>query len=132
MNHNRHTPILDYSLIHILGDKLIGAPDDSRLYSSLGIAYAGLGQKKEAIEAGEKAVELLPISKEAYRGTYRMEDLARIYVMVGEHEQALERIELLLSIPGMLSTNLLQLDPVWKPLENNPKFIELLETYSEN
>ena len=61
-----------------------------------------------------------------------MEDLARIYVMIGEHEKALERIELLLSIPGNLSPYLLQLDPIWKPLENNPKFIELLETYSEN
>ena len=61
-----------------------------------------------------------------------MEELARIYVMTGELDEALERIELLLSIPGILSTNLLQLDPIWKPLENNPKFIELLETYSEN
>lgn len=61
-----------------------------------------------------------------------MEDLARIYVMVGEHEKALEKIELLLSIPGHLSTNLLQLDPIWGPLEDNPKFIALLETYSEN
>jgi uncharacterized protein YfaT (DUF1175 family) len=51
---------------------------------------------------------------------------------VGEHEKALEQIELQLSIPCILSPNLLQFDPVWKPLENNPRFIELLETYSEN
>jgi TolB-like protein/tetratricopeptide (TPR) repeat protein len=113
-------------------DKLITAPDDSRLYSALGIAYAGLGMKKEAIEAGEKAVELLPVSKEAFRGTNRVEDLARIYVMTGEYEKALEQIKLLLSIPGMLSANLLRLDPVWEPLANNPEFIKLLETYSEN
>ena len=61
-----------------------------------------------------------------------MMNLARIYVMVGEHEVALLLIVLLLSNPGVLSTGLLQIEPIWKPLENNPEFIELLETYSEN
>jgi TolB-like protein/Tfp pilus assembly protein PilF len=114
----------------MLENRILRTPDDSRLYSSLGIAYAGLGRKKEAIEAGEKAVELLPISKEAWSGTDRMEDLARIYVMTREYEKAVERIELLLSIPGMLSSNLLQLDPVWKPLWDHPDFIRLIEKYS--
>jgi hypothetical protein len=91
-----------------------------------------LGQKKEAIEAGEKAVELLPISKEAMGGTVRMEGLARIYVMVGEYEKALEKLDFLLSIPGRLSTNLLKLDPVWKPLWDHPEFIRLLEKYDVN
>ena len=116
----------------VLEDKIIITPDDSRLYSSLGIAYAGLGHKKEAIEAGEKAVEMLPISKEAYRGTYRVEDLARIYIMTGEYEKALKEIKLLLSVPGRLSINLLQLDPIWKQLKNNLEFNKLLETYPEN
>jgi serine/threonine-protein kinase len=116
----------------VLEDKIKITPDDSRLYSSLGIAYAGLGHKKEAIEAGEKAVEMLPLSKEAYRGTCRVEDLARIYVMTGEYEKAIKEIKLLLSVPGRLSVSLLQLDPIWKPLKNNPEFIKLLETYSEN
>jgi tetratricopeptide (TPR) repeat protein len=115
-----------------LESKLIDYPEDSRLYSSLGIAYAGLRQKDKAINAGKKAVELLPISKEAWRGVYRAGDLAQIYVMVGEYEAALEQIDLLLSIPGHLSTKLLQLDPVWKPLWNHPEFKKLLETYSED
>ena len=115
-----------------LESKLIDYPEDSRLHSSLGIAYAGLGQKEKAINAGKKAVELLPISKEAWRGVYRAGDLAQIYVMVGEYEAALKQIELLLSIPGHLSTKLLQLDPIWKPLWNHPEFKRLIEIYSEN
>ncbi len=115
----------------MLEDKISGSPDDPRLYSSLGIAFAGLGRKKEAIEAGKKAVELLPLRRDANGGTFRVEDLARIYVMVGEHEKALERIELLLSIPADLSTNLLQLDPAWKPLWDHPEFIRLIEKYAE-
>ena len=47
-----------------------------------------LGLKDKAIEAGKKAVELMPVSKEAYRGTFRVADLARIYVMLGEYDAA--------------------------------------------
>ncbi|GAF94012.1 unnamed protein product, partial [marine sediment metagenome] len=86
----------------------------------------------KAINAGNKAVELLPVSKEAWRGVYRASDLAQIYAMVGEYEAALEQIELLLSIPGHLSTKLLQLDPTWKILWNHPEFKRLIETYNDD
>jgi tetratricopeptide (TPR) repeat protein len=115
----------------MLENKLIGLPDDPWLYSPLGIAFAGLGRKKEAIEAGEKAVELLPISKDALAGANRIKDLARIYVMTGEYEKALERIEFLLSNPGVMSANLMQLEPTWKPLWDHPEFIRLIEKYAE-
>ena len=116
----------------VLETRILDYPDDSRLYGSLGICYAGLGQKDQALQSGEKAVELLPISKEAWRGVHRLGELARIYVMVGEYESALEQLDLLLSIPGILSAKLLQLDPIWKPLWNHPEFIQLMEKYSEN
>jgi serine/threonine-protein kinase len=105
-----------------LESKILINPDDPRLYSAIGITYAGLGQKEKAIKAGKKAVDMMPINKEAYRGTYRVEDLARIYVMVGKYDKALEQIKLLLTIPSGLSVKLLLLDPIWKPLWNLPEF----------
>ena len=105
-------------------------PDDSRLYSSLGLVYAGLGRKEDAIRAGKKGVELLPISKEAWRGAYRLEDLAVIYTKVGELDLAIDHLETLLSIPGDLSVNLIRLDPKWDPLRDHPRFIALLEKFS--
>jgi tetratricopeptide (TPR) repeat protein len=106
---------------------ILKTPEDSRLFSALGIAYAGLGQKGKAIEAGAKAVVLLPISKDAYFGVYRIEDLARIYVMVGDYEKALVQIKLLLSHPSLLSVKMLQLDPVWKPLREMPEFKKIIK-----
>jgi serine/threonine-protein kinase len=103
-------------------------PDDPRLYSAAGIAYAGLGQKEKAISAGEKALEMMPINKEAYRGACRAEDLARIYVMVGKYDEALEQIKILLSIPSELSVKLLLLDPVWKPLWDMAEFKKISGT----
>ncbi|HCU18919.1 MAG TPA: hypothetical protein DF818_06535 [Bacteroidales bacterium] len=102
-------------------------PDDSRLHSALGITFAGLGLKGKAIEEGAKAVELLPMNKDTYFGVYRIEDLARIYVMVGEYDKALEQIKFLLSHPGPLSVKMLQLDPVWKPLREMPEFKKIIK-----
>jgi len=101
-------------------------PNDSRLHSALGIAYAGLGRKELAIQEGQRAVELLPISREAWRGYYRAWDLARIYAMVGEHDAAVELLEHLLSIPGNLTAAWLRIDPTWDPLRGHPRFQRLV------
>jgi hypothetical protein len=92
--------------------------------------YAGLGFKDKAISAGEKAVSMLPVSKEAYKGPFLVEDLAMIYVMVGKYDEAIRQIKYLLSIPGLLSTKILELDPRWAPLRNRPEFKKMMESYS--
>jgi TolB-like protein/Tfp pilus assembly protein PilF len=109
-----------------LESRIVKAPEDHRLYSALGIAYAGLGQKGKAIENGAKAVEMLPMNKDAYFGVYRIEDMARILVMTGDYNKALEQIKFLLSHPGPLSVKILELDPDWKPLRELPEFKKII------
>jgi len=111
----------------ILESKVQECPEDSRLHSSLGITLAGLGRKEDAIREGKLAVELLPVSKEAYRGVCRVNDLARIYAMAGEYDVAVDKIKYLLSIPGEMSIPLIRLDPAWDPLRNHPRFKKLIE-----
>jgi tetratricopeptide (TPR) repeat protein len=113
-----------------LEKRIINFPEDQRLYSSLGIAYAGLGLDKMAISFGTKAIKLLPVSKEAFRGPFLVEDLALIYVMVGKYDEAIRQIKNLLSIPGLLSPKILELDPRWAPLRNLPEFKKMMENYS--
>jgi serine/threonine-protein kinase len=105
------------------------APEDSRLYGALGTAYAGLGRVEDAIRAGERGVDLLPVRKDAWHGLYRVEELARIFTMVGRHDAAIDRIEFLLSAPGTMSVARLRLDPTWDPLRDHPRFQALLERY---
>ena len=112
---------------NILEAKIQQQPDDARFHSSLGIAHAGLGRKDDAIGEGKSGVELLPLTREAMVGTYRVGDLARIYVMVGEFDLAIDKLEFLLSRPGELSVPLLRLDPAWAPLRDHPRFKKLLE-----
>ncbi|MCH7876621.1 MAG: hypothetical protein IH965_15190 [Gemmatimonadetes bacterium] len=113
----------------MLESKIQQRPDDERLRSALGIAFAGLGRKEDAIREGELAVELLPMSKEAYRGAYRVEDLARIYAMVGEYDAAIDQLESLLAVPSPTTVPMLRIDPTWDPLRDNPRFQALLAKY---
>jgi len=113
----------------LLESKIKVSPEDARLYSSLGIAYAGLGEKEKAVKAGKRGVALLPISKEAWNGYYKEIFLAQIYTMVGEYNLAINKLDYLLSIPGELSVPYIQINPFWKPLFNNPRFAKVLEKY---
>jgi tetratricopeptide (TPR) repeat protein len=113
----------------ILLSKLREFPGDARMHSSLGIVYAGLGEKEKAIREGERGVELLPVSKEAWNGFYREVDLAKIYTMVGKYDLAIEKLDYLLSIPGELSSPYIKIDPVWKPLRSDPRFEKVLEKH---
>ncbi|PYP13270.1 MAG: hypothetical protein DMD56_01135 [Gemmatimonadetes bacterium] len=115
----------DSARSYVLG-RVAQRPDDARLHTALGIALAGLGRKQEAIQEGERGVALLPVTKEAYQGYYRVLDLARIYVMVGEYDAAIGRLEYLLSIPGHLTTAWLRVDATWDPLRGQPRFQRLL------
>jgi tetratricopeptide (TPR) repeat protein len=114
--------------LNILETKIREQPEDARLHTSLGIAYAGLGRREDAIHEGKVGINLLPVTKEAWRGPRRVDDLAKIYVMVGESDAAIKQLEFLLSVPGEMSIPLLKLDPAWDPLRNHPRFKKLIES----
>jgi non-specific serine/threonine protein kinase len=114
----------------ILEKELDTYPDDHRIHSALGTAYAGLGRKEDAIREGKRGVELYAVSKDALGGLVRVWDLAVIYTMVGEYDAALDEIEYVLSVSGWYSVQNLRLDPIWDPLREHPRFQALLERYA--
>jgi serine/threonine-protein kinase len=110
----------------LLETRVAQSPDDPRYRSALGIAYAGLGRREDAIREGEAAVELLPMSREAYMGAIRAEDLARIYTMVGAYEAAIDQLAVLLAVPSQAAVPMLRLDPTWARLRDHPRFQALV------
>jgi eukaryotic-like serine/threonine-protein kinase len=103
------------------------APEDAQRHAFLGLALACQGRKADAVRQGQRAVELTPISRDAYLGPYMQLQLVRIYLLVGEPEKALDQLEPLLKIPHYLSPGWLRIDPTFDPLRNNARFKKLVE-----
>jgi len=105
------------------------APKQEFLLYLLSFTYAHLGQKDDAISASMKSVELLPISEDALWGSGNESILAQIYMIVGEYDKALDKVEMLLSIPSPISLKILEAFPIWKPLHDMPRYQEIIKKY---
>ena len=99
-------------------------------YSTLGFIYAYLGRKEDAVRMASRAVELLPISKDAVLGASYVHRLAEVYAIVGEHEAALDQLDILFTVPSRISVHVLRLDPIWDPLREHPRFQQLLADHA--
>ena len=92
-------------------------------------------RKEDAIREGRRAVELEPESQNAFHGAAHAANLALVYSLVGEPDQAITLIERLLSTPGPVEcsdfpNNItladLRLRWEWDPLRSNPRFQKIL------
>jgi TolB-like protein/Tfp pilus assembly protein PilF len=90
--------------------------------SSLGLAYAGLGRREDAIRLGREALDVARSPGDAFVEPMIRASLAEIYVMVGEHDSAIAQLERLVQGHSWVSSRALTLDPIWQPLHTHPGF----------
>jgi len=86
------------------------------------MADAALGNKEDAIREGQRALELLPVTKDAMTGAVLVRNLALIYAWTGEKDFAFEQLGIAARIPGSLKYGELRLHPLWDPLRDDPRF----------
>src|SRR5262245_16976707 len=101
-------------------------PDYAEQLSVLGMTNAALGRKEEAIREGRRAVELLPVTKDAITGAFLLEHLAVIYAWTGEKDLALDELERATRIPSEVNYGLLRLHPFWDSLRSDPRFEQIV------
>jgi len=106
--------------------RLRAAPSDAGQHVMLGLALALMGRRPDAIREAEHGVALLPVGKDAYVWPYLHHQLARIYVLAGEPEKAVDQLERLLNNPYYLSPGWLRIDPNFALLRGNPRFERLV------
>jgi TolB-like protein/Tfp pilus assembly protein PilF len=115
-----------------LGNK---QPGNSNFASWLALANALVGEKEAALKEAERAVALLPMTKDAVDGPGLEENLALIQTIFGNSSDAIATLARLLEIPFQsqlygpmpLTRAFLRLDPVWDPLRAAPAFQQLCE-----
>ncbi len=105
--------------------QLTASPDDAQRRVVHGVALAYLGRKAEAIREGQRAVELVPVASNAQSGAYYQHQLARIYILIGEPDRAIDILEQLLKRPYYLSPGWLRVDPTFDPIRSHPRFKRL-------
>jgi DNA-binding SARP family transcriptional activator/TolB-like protein/Flp pilus assembly protein TadD len=93
--------------------------------SSLTVALAGLGMSAEASRMAAELLTADPVSVDAISGPIALQNVALAYVMLGQHDTALDILERLLTTPTRFSVSLLRLDPLWDPLRRHPRFLRL-------
>jgi tetratricopeptide (TPR) repeat protein len=102
-------------------------PDGQR-HVLFGWALAYSGRFDEAIRQARRGVEMMPLSRDTETGTYLLGVLAKIYVLAGQQEQAIDILGQLVKTPNSnaISPRWLAIDPNFAPLRGNPRFQKLI------
>ncbi len=77
----------------------------------------------------ERALELLPPEADAMNGSYNVLGLGMIHAQLGDAESAVRWLGRFLSEPGRGSVHTINLDPLYDPIREHPRFQELLEAH---
>ncbi len=101
-------------------------PESGLTWSLLGQVKAALGDKKGAIEAGQHACEVWPLTAEPHWGLNALTRLAIIYAWVGEKDLALQNLRLCAKQLSAVTYGDLKLHPAWDPLRGDPRFEEIV------
>jgi TolB-like protein/integral membrane sensor domain MASE1/Flp pilus assembly protein TadD len=103
-------------------------PDYGPALCVLGLIDAALGRKKEALREGRRAVELLPVEKDALNGPLMIQYLAIIAAWVGDKNLACEQLAIAVRPPSTVSYGQLKLLPFWDPLRGDPRFEKIVDS----
>jgi TolB-like protein len=106
-------------------------PDYAHALSVLGMSEAGLGNRHEALTHGRRAIEILPVTRDAMAGAEILRNLAITYGWAGEKDLAIEQLEEAVRIPSPISYGQLRLHPWWDPLRDDPRFEKLVAAAAE-
>ena len=115
--------------VNELNEHVQANTEDHRAYSTLGLAYAMLGDKENALRNGQLGTEKLPLARDMFLGAVRVVELVVIEALVGETEKAIKDLETILSQDTMITVPFFEIMPGHEPLRDNPAYLALLQKY---
>ncbi len=96
------------------------------MLSRLGMIDAYLGRRDDAIRQGKRACEIVPLSRDKIDGPRFVGELAAMYAVLGEKDNAFEQLEIAATVPSGLPYGELVHSPDWDPLRADPRFEAIL------
>lgn len=94
-------------------------PNVAWISGALSVAHAFAGHKDSAVALANQAYTL---QGDALDGPMWLINKARVQLLVGNRDQALDELENVLTIPSGLSGGHLDLDAAWDEIRNDPRF----------
>jgi serine/threonine protein kinase/tetratricopeptide (TPR) repeat protein len=101
-------------------------PNFGEALCALGMIEAALGDKGKAIEHGKRAVQLVPVDKDAINGALLIQYLSIIYSWTGQKDLAIEELKHAAAIPSTINYGVLRLHPYWDELRGDPRFDKIV------
>jgi eukaryotic-like serine/threonine-protein kinase len=99
---------------------------DAPYFSQIAALDAGLGRKEDAIREARRAVDLKPIAKDSLQGPQIATTLALVYAWTGEHDLAIEQLEIVAKVPAGPSYGDLRFNPCWDSLRRDKRFDKIV------
>ncbi len=101
-------------------------PDYAPALCVLGLIDAALGRKEDALQEGRRAVELLPVERDAFAGPDIIQLFSIICAWTGEKDLASEQLANATQLPTFLTYGRLRLLPFWDSLRGDPRFDKIV------
>jgi serine/threonine-protein kinase len=109
------------------------SPQDATRHAQLGLLYAFMGRKEEALREGRRAVELKPVARDVIEGAVVQAFQALIFARTGETDKAVSEVERLLTTPfavdyadDSITLSDLRTRWEWDPLRKDPRFVRII------
>ena len=109
------------------------SPQGAVRHAQLGLLYAFMERKEDALREADRAVELLPVSRDIIEGAIVQAFQALVFARTGEIDKAISQVERLLTTPFAVDYSFesitlsdLRTRWEWDPLRNDPRFQKIL------
>lgn len=111
-------------------NRVASSPLDPDGHILLASALAFLDEKERALAETQRALDLLPVSKDAFHGSDILESAAEIYAVLGENDRAFQALDELSKIPSAQSAASLKMNPIWDSMRKDPRFEQTVSKFS--
>lgn len=110
--------------------RLASMPESPDARIGLASALAYLGERDAALRETQRALETLPVAKDAFKGPDILESAAQIYVILNEGDRAFAALDELAQKPNGASPYMIKLNPAYDGIRDDPRFEPTVQKFS--